>query len=58
VLYTATEGTISRSGTTDSSMDEWLVAPQGEGAELVPRRSVGGLVREAMRLWEEALVDT
>lgn len=58
VFYTATEGTISRSGSTDSSKDEWFVAPQDEGEELVRGRSVGGLVREGVRLREEAVVDT
>jgi len=58
VFYTATEGTISRSGSTDSSKDEWFVAPEEEGEELVRGRSVGGMVREGRRLWEGTVADT
>jgi hypothetical protein len=50
VFYTAQEeGSSSRVGSVDSWKDEWFVAPETEGEELVPGKSVGGLIRERMK---------
>ena len=67
-FYTAPEGSsggASRKGSTDSSRDEWFVAPEELGGEVVPGKSVGGLIREGMRREREkegsgevAVVDT
>ena len=55
----------SRTGSMDSSREEWFVAPEEVGKEIVPAKSVGGLIREGMRMETEkegggevAVVDT
>ena len=67
-FYTAPDGSsggASRKGSTDSSREEWFVAPEELGGEVVPGKSVGGLIREGRRREREkegngevAVVDT